>query len=788
MAEALSSVGRPVLILIDEIMDYIRAAAASDPDGSVLDMAFLRVLLDVVNDVPNCAAVVVMIASDKDNMVMSETGAAHRVEMEDLLTRNARTTAVTGGGDFAEIIQRRLFAERPPEEVTSATAERFLDEMRGAWETKVFKRLSGWSQTEFRNQVGRCYPFHPELIALAEDEWAQHAGFQRVRSIIRVFASAAHEQARRAAAGQWAPELIGSGDLPLQFNQLRESLLSSGLVADEKTQANLREVASVDIVDQHNPERGAASRLDAAREEGWTEWNPRAAERMATALFVRSLCPRAGGARGATEAELFAASFVPGGAYGTGDAETVAAELLETEAGAASVDALPGRGGAPKRWVFETRKTLAMLTRAEKKTVSDRDRDRAITERAFDLATSGPFDRIVQADGGDAPDGGATAQACLEVLSQAGIDNKHQTRLVILDSRWFSLFNGDDSATREAATAAMGVGSSPMSVQWASSAVFACANTAVRAQARGLASEWIARERVSQHPAVKADKDMHKQANDDAREAKKRLEGMVRQCYKHIIYLAPKGDYERDVEFLRLRKDTQSALNGSDVWEELREYRKAFNPGEFSRKVLLHNLRDNDYGCPISEIRDSFWSNPHKPLLPSGAAELRDAIYDAIASGEIELVSPEGVVYPVHSRNDINLAADNIRVRRATCPTCGKPARDCEGHPTCAQCGQPEADCTCIPAAPDQPVPQSDAPTAQVRHWQLTLNTNTSINPDDPDADLVHLLLQLSNRLEEGNITHINQTTQIMTDDQDTAKALEDLAKEAGTAVNIIQL
>ena len=276
-----------------------------------------------------------------------------------------------------------------------------------------------------------------------------------------MFASAAHEQARRAAAGEWAPELIDSGDLPLRSNQLRESLLSSGLVADEKTQANLREVASVDIADRHNPERGAARRLDTVREEGWVQHNPRAAERMATALFVRSLCPRAGGDRGATGAELFAASFVPSNAYGTGDAETVAAELLETEAGAASVDALPGRGGAPKRWVFETRKTLAMLTRAEKKTVSDRDRDRAITKRAFDLATSGPFDSIVQADGGDVPDTAATAQACVDVLSQAGIDNKHQTRLVILDSRWFSLFNGDDTATRESATAAMGRRSEP---------------------------------------------------------------------------------------------------------------------------------------------------------------------------------------------------------------------------------------------------------------------------------------------------------------------------------------
>ena len=36
--------------------------------------------------------------------------------------------------------------------------------------------------------------------------------------------------------------------------------------------------------------------------------------------------------------------------------------------------------------------------------------------------------------------------------------------------------------------------------------------------------------------------------------------------------------------------------------------------------MLLHNLRDNDYGRPLSEIRDSFWPNPHKPLLFSGAS------------------------------------------------------------------------------------------------------------------------------------------------------------------------
>ena len=787
MAEALSSVDRPVLVLIDEIMDYVRVTAAANPDGAVLDMAFLRVLLDVVNDVPNCVAVVVMIASDKDDMAMNREGEKHRAEMEALLTRNARTTSVTGGGDFAEIIRRRLFATRAPVDAARATAERFLTGMSASWQAKVIKKLRGYSDSEFRRRVERCYPFHPDLMALAEDEWAQHAGFQRVRSIIRVFASAAHEQASRATAGEWAPELIDTGDLPLQSNLLRESLLSSGLVADDKTQANLREVASVDIIDPHNPERGAARRLDTVRDESWTLHNPRPAERMATALFLRSLCPRANGARGAAEPELLAASFVPGGSYGPGDAEAVATQLLETDDGLASVDVLHGRGGAARRWVFETRKTLAMLTRAEKKTVSEADRDAAVTERAFEIAASGPFDKIVTVAGGAIQADEVTTEDCRGVLEQAGVDDKHQTRLVVLDSRWFSLFNGNDSATRESLQSAMGVGPDPMSVQWASSAVFACSHTAVRQQARGLAAEWLARERVASLPAVQADDDMGKRAREEADEAKKRLDKMVRQCYKHIVYLAPKGEHQRDIAFLRLRKDTQSALSGADVWGELREERKAFREGEFDRGVLLHNFKDNDYGRPLSEMRDSFWSSPHKPLLFSGAGELRDALFDAIKSGDLELIGPSGELHEVHTGGDINLSSYSIRIHRATCPACGKPSRECEGHPTCQECQRPVDACICVEPGPEPKPPPLAAPTAPAkRHWQITLNINTALHPDAASEEFVHLLRELTNRIDDGIVEHITQTTMVtITGEQADADRLEALAKEAGTSVNV---
>ena len=781
LGEAIRAVGRPVLILIDEIMDYMRVVAAKDQNQAALDMAFVRALLDTVNDIPNCVVVVAMIASEKDNMAMTGFGKEVRGEMEDLLTRNARTTAVTSGGDFAAIIQRRLFTDLPPREITDSISQVYLQAMGRVWSSRVFSKLSGdYSIHEFPNRVARSYPFHPDLIALAEDEWSTHAGFQKVRSTISVFALAAFEQARRAGEGAWTPHLIDSGDLPLGFSPLRDALIDSGLVADDRTRSNLREVATVDIVDPHNPDRGAARRIDETRDpnEGWIDNNPHAAERIATALFIRSLCPRVSGVRGASELELLASSFVPIGAYGPGDAEIVAAALLESDKGLASVDFTPGKGRAvPKRWFFETRKTLEMLTRAEKKTITDRDRDRAITDRAFELAQNnkGPFDKIVLVDGDEVPPEGVTLQGCRQVL-QGELGDSRQTRLAILDSRWFSLFNGDDSTTRLSVTAALGVGPNPIPSEWASSIILACANTALRAQARGLASEWLARRRVAELPSVEADPLMRDKAREQERKAKQELDKKVRLCYKHIIYLAPKEEHNRDVEFIRIAKDTRTALSGADVWQELRDHSKAFTHGEFTGDVLVYNLRPNDYGLPISELRDNFWSNPHKPLLPGGESELSGALFHAIKDGHLQLVSPSGDTYQVHQPNDITLDLTSVRLQRAATsePTNrGNAQDDCARTPT----SQPEPTHagTGTTTKPTPPPPPSQ--------WQVSFTVTADLGDDARTNHLIHLLRAVVNNMDDGNIKHINQSIQItLPDDEGTKTLLDKLESQASKA------
>ena len=803
LAEALRSVGRPVLVLIDEIMDYIRFAAADDYAAAVKDMAFLRALLDAVNTVERCAAVVVMIDSELDNMALTKEGTELRGELEDLLRRNARTVSVTSGGEFAEIIQCRLFEDPPPKQVVTATAQAFTAVAgTGSWSTKVFKRLGRGTAGDFTSRLGRCYPFAPELIDLAEDEWSHHAGFQKVRSTIRVFAAAVHELTKRAAAGEWSPPLIGSGDLPLDSPSVRDALLHSGLVAEGRTESNLREVAATDIADPQRIDRGTARSIDNSRDQDldWAEVNPHAAQRAATALFARSLCPRPGGVKGATEMELYAATFVPDGSYTYGDAESVLV-TLEPPEGLVSVEIAAGKGkNSPRRWYFETRNTLAMLTRAARQSVPPAERDKAITDRAFALAgdSSGPFDRVICVDGGALPEttDATGKKACIDVLKAAGIDNKNQTRLVVLDSRWFSLFNGDDSATREALEAAMGLGPDAMSVAWASSAVFACAHTASRAQARGVATEWLARRAVADMDSVRDDPTMHTEAVKQQREAINQLDRQVRGCYKHIVYLAPTGEHDRKIEFLRIQQDALTALHGVDVWDELRAASKAARPGELDARMLLVNLRPNDYGQPLREIRNSFWNNPHKPLLPEGDAELADAIYQAVTADKVVLVDDTGAPYKVHAPGDVNLADPGIRLQRPASPQ-GSPDADDGGvstePPPEAAAGtgggdQPTAPGTGAPSQPTPDDPVSPEPDTGLggQHWMASITINTDIDATEGNDPLVQLLRELMHAVDAGDITHINQMSSItITADQQTADKLKAAADQAGAQINI---
>lgn len=668
IAEAIRAVNRPVLIIVDEVLDYIGNGldGANKPDLAAQDMAFLRALLDVVNDVPHVAMLTVMIASDADQTALSKAAQERRDDLNRLLERNGFPAVVTEVGDFADILRRRLFDSEPTAEVMAATAAQyepvFADK---GWSKNVWDTIGATWRSRWNDEVAACYPFHPMLMSLAKDEWSKVTGFQRVRSTIRIFAATVYAQQERGKAGEWVPALIGPGDFPLSDSAVREAILGSGLVEDERTIANYRSLAEMEVVN-HAGDSGTARRQDLSREPLlWSDANPRAAERAATFIFMASIVGtlRPGRGRGASAPEVKAATSIPNAAYTITDADAVVAELVDVDHGLSALDIIPGQGNnKPARYFLSTRLTHRMLVNNIRRTITEAERDAVLVEFAQRLASTGPFRelRFVAADAARTP---------AEVISTAGLDTAFTTRLVVLDPAQFSLRNGAEAATLEALQAAMGLGQGPgqLPVQWASSAVFAVVNTQRRSLARSVAAEYLARSKALAAPEVQADEELKATGTKELAAAKDQLDKALKRAYQHVAYVAqPDPDGERYLDQLTFDDDTLTALNGTIVWKGLADRDKVFDAGQFGAQALLHNLREQDYGKTLADIRAAFYSAPRLPLLYESDRDLQQAIYDAVSQGSLRIVDASGTAVQVTTPGQVNLTSTALRIAAPT--------------------------------------------------------------------------------------------------------------------------
>ncbi len=783
IAEAIKAVNRPVLIIVDEVLDYVGNGleGSGKPDLAAQDMAFLRALLDVVNDIPHVALIVVMIASDADKTALSKAAQDRREDLNSLLERNGTPATVTEVGDFADILRRRLFDAAPATEVVAATAALYESTFRDkGWTRTVWDTIGATWRAKWQDEVADCYPFHPMLMALAKDEWSKVTGFQRVRSTIRIFAATVYAQQERGKAGQWVPALIGPGDLPLSDSTVREALLGSGLVEDERTIANYRSLAEIEVVNNDDT-AGTARRQDLAREpQLWTEANPRAAERAATYIFLSSIVGtlRPGRGRGASAPEVKAATSVADIGYTISDADVVIDELVHPDRGMSALDVIPGQGNnKPARYFLSTRLTHRMLVNNIRRTITEAERDELLAEFIERLSTTGPFreHRFIRAD---------TQRSSTDVLTTAGIDTAYTTRLVILDPAQFSLRNGAEAETLAALSAAMGLGqgTQQLPVQWASSVAYAVMNTQRRALARGLAAEYLARRKALAAPEVQADEELKAIGNKELASAREQLEKAIKRGYQHVVYLAqPDPDGERYLDQLTFDDDTLTALNGTMVWKGLVGREKAFDAGQFGAKALLHNLRDTDYGKTLSDLRAAFYSAPRLPLLYGGDGDLQQAIYTAVTDGDLTVVDAAGTAVTVTAPNQVNLASTGLRLGlpatkpTANCSACGGPSHT----GTCPQGGTTNHPGPEKPGDPHTPgvTTPTNPPTSREKQLAFSFNASLLAGSEATADGFAALFRALYLALDERQVSYLQGTLQLLLRDETAQKIQEKLAE-----------
>jgi hypothetical protein len=765
IAEAIKAVHHPVLIIIDEIVDYIGNGleGASRPDLAAQDMAFLRALLDVANDVPNVALLTVMIASDADKTALPSPAARERRDdLDALLSKNGLPATVTEVADFASILRRRLFDSDPASEVLAATATAFRRSLEDkSWAKNVWDPIFADWRRRWDEEVGACYPFHPMLMTMAKEEWSKVTGFQRVRSTIRIFAATVFALQQRGKAGEWVPALIGPGDLPLSDSAVREALLGSGLAEDERTISNYRSLAEIEIVNNDGT-GGTARQQDLQREHVmWSAANPRASERAATYVFLASIVGtlRPGRGRGASALEVKAATSVPDLAYTVTDADEVVDSLMNPDRGMSAIEVIPGQGNnKPARYFLSTRLTHRMLVNNIRRTITESERDEVIASTAQRLSNSGPFRdlQFVDAD---------MKRTAADVLATAGFDTAYMTRLIVLDPTQFSLRNGAEDETLDALTIAMGLGSgtSQIPVQWASSAAYAVINTQRRALTRNMAVEYLARQKALAAPEVQKDAELKLAGTKELAEAKSKFEGHLKRAYQHVVYLAqPDPDGERLLQEVTFDDEHSSALDGTIVWKALAERDKVFDDGEFTARALIHNLREGDYGKTLSDIRAAFYSAPRLPLLYNGDRDLQQAIYDAVTNGLVVIVDGSGQAVAVTAASHVNLSSTGLRLAKPQPPQHSTPPAvpgQTSGAGGLTSAPAPSATPSgTYPTSPPAPAP---APAVTERQISFSLTQNLLSSQTAAD-DLANLFKALYTALDERDISYVQTTVQLV--------------------------
>ena len=173
------------LVLLDEVLMYIRAQVETDRSWRGRLVSFFQYLTQAVVKVDRCALVASLLASDPSkhdhfgNELLRDVSEVFGRQMEE-------DASPVSKEDVAEVLRRRFFKSESirdrgvfrPHVAAVVGSIAALDEQTGKERAAVEERYLS------------SYPFHPDLTEIFYTRWTQLDGFQRTRGILRTFAIA----------------------------------------------------------------------------------------------------------------------------------------------------------------------------------------------------------------------------------------------------------------------------------------------------------------------------------------------------------------------------------------------------------------------------------------------------------------------------------------------------------------------------------------------------------------------------------------------------------------------
>jgi len=215
--EALNKVltaNAPVLILMDELMEYMTKASGVKVEDTTLAEQTLAFMQELSEEASSISGVCVLVTL-QSSFIEQSSEAAERLlsKLKKTLGRKEKVYAPVKDSEVTKIIRKRLFSninERAAEEIVSNLVDYFANQ-------SILP--AGIEKSDYRNRFLDSYPFTPEVIDVLYHRWGSYPEFQRTRGVLRILALVIHSMLKSGNS------YISLSDFDLDNQELRQELI-----------------------------------------------------------------------------------------------------------------------------------------------------------------------------------------------------------------------------------------------------------------------------------------------------------------------------------------------------------------------------------------------------------------------------------------------------------------------------------------------------------------------------------------------------------------------------------
>ncbi|HOI25198.1 MAG TPA: AAA family ATPase [Caldisericia bacterium] len=203
---------QPLLILIDELLQYVTKAAGTKVESNTLanqTYAFIQELTEVVCSLEKVSMIITLPSSILEQY--DEAAEKMLQQMEKALGRVEKIFSPVAEDEISRIIRCRLFQHIDGEEAKKVVNEyvQYADK-----EELITSNIS-----EYREKFIASYPFQPELIDNLYQRWGTFHTFQRTRGVLRLLSTVVFSVKDKTIP------YISIADFDLKNKEIRDELI-----------------------------------------------------------------------------------------------------------------------------------------------------------------------------------------------------------------------------------------------------------------------------------------------------------------------------------------------------------------------------------------------------------------------------------------------------------------------------------------------------------------------------------------------------------------------------------